>query len=102
MLQDVRSLDAALHNASHASTQTMNATSEFSEPLLRLTSMLRDPATLARCALVLAAPPSSFVLLDDPTTMMGAMYGDYGFHLPVNTETGVADGRSPVRLQALF
>ena len=51
------------------------------------------------CVLVLAAPPNSFVLLDDPVTMMGAMYGDYGFRLPVNTETGVAD---PDRLEPLY
>ena len=51
------------------------------------------------CALVLAAPPTSFVLLDDPLIMMGAMYGDLGFQLPVNTETGTAD---PGMLQAIY
>ena len=51
------------------------------------------------CALVLAAPPTSFALLDDPLIMMGAMYGDYGFQLPVNTERGVAD---PDKVQAIY
>jgi hypothetical protein len=46
------------------------------------------------CALVLAAPPGSFVMLEDPRTMMGAMYGDLGFQMPVNTETGVADAEA--------
>jgi hypothetical protein len=40
------------------------------------------------CALVLAAPPGTFVMLEDPRIMMGAMYGDLGFQLPVNTGTG--------------
>jgi hypothetical protein len=51
------------------------------------------------CALVLAAPPTSFVMLDDPTILMGAMYGDYGFRIPVNTETGTAD---PSGLQPIY
>ena len=51
------------------------------------------------CALVLAAPPKSLVQLNDPMTMLGAMYGDYGFRLPVNTETGTAD---PDRLEPIY
>jgi hypothetical protein len=51
------------------------------------------------CALVLAAPPTSLVQLDDPITMLGAMYGDYGFRIPVNTETGTAD---PDRLEPIY
>jgi hypothetical protein len=43
------------------------------------------------CGLVLAAPPTSFTMLDDPVTMMGAMYGDFGCQMSVNTETGTAD-----------
>jgi hypothetical protein len=43
------------------------------------------------CGLVLAAPPNSFVMLDDPLTMMGAMYGDPGFQMSFNTKTGVGD-----------
>ena len=43
------------------------------------------------CALVLAAPPTSFVMLEDPRTMMGAMYGDPGFEMVFNTKTGVGD-----------
>jgi hypothetical protein len=46
------------------------------------------------CGLVLAAPPRSFVMLEDPRTMMGAMYGDLGFQMPVNTKTGVADAEA--------
>jgi hypothetical protein len=30
-------------------------------------------------------------MLDDPVTMMGAMYGDFGYHMSVNTEEGIAD-----------
>lgn len=43
------------------------------------------------CALVLAAPPGSFVLLNEPVIMMGAMYGNLGFRIPVDTELGTAD-----------
>ena len=43
------------------------------------------------CGLVLAAPPTSFTMLDDPVTMMGAMYGDFAYQMSVNTETGTAD-----------
>jgi hypothetical protein len=34
------------------------------------------------CGLVLAAPPGSFVQLNDPNTILGAMYGDVGFRIP--------------------
>jgi hypothetical protein len=37
------------------------------------------------CGLVLAAPPGSFVQLDEPNYMLGAMYGDLGFRIPFNT-----------------
>jgi hypothetical protein len=42
------------------------------------------------CVLVLAAPPGSFVQLNDPITMMGSMYGNLGFRVPVDVERGVA------------
>ena len=38
------------------------------------------------CCLVLAAPPGSFVQLNEPNDMLGAMYGDLGFHVPLNPE----------------
>ena len=34
------------------------------------------------CCLVLAAPPGSFVQLNDSNYMLGAMYGDVGFRVP--------------------
>jgi hypothetical protein len=34
------------------------------------------------CGLVLAAPPGSFVQLNEPNYMLGAMYGDVGFRIP--------------------
>jgi hypothetical protein len=37
------------------------------------------------CVLVLAAPPGSFVNLNEPHVMLGAMYGDLGFRVPVDT-----------------
>ncbi len=43
------------------------------------------------CALVLFAPPGSFVNLMEPHVMLGAMYGDLGFTIPVDTETGIGD-----------
>jgi hypothetical protein len=43
------------------------------------------------CALVLFAPPGSFVNLMEPHVMLGAMYGNFGFTIPFNTETGIAD-----------
>jgi hypothetical protein len=44
------------------------------------------------CCLVLAAPPGSFVQLNDPNYMLGAMYGDLGFRIPFNTGgRGAAD-----------
>ncbi|WP_348266189.1 hypothetical protein [Edaphobacter sp. DSM 109919] len=38
------------------------------------------------CGLVLAAPPGSFVQLNDPNYMLGAMYGDLGFRVPFDPE----------------
>jgi hypothetical protein len=46
------------------------------------------------CALLLAASPTSFVMLDAPPTMMGAMYGDPGFEMSFNTKTGVGDPKT--------
>lgn len=44
------------------------------------------------CCLVLAAPPGSFVQLNDPNYMLGAMYGDFGFRVPFDTGAkGAAD-----------
>jgi hypothetical protein len=43
------------------------------------------------CALVLAAPPGSFVQLNDPHVMLGAMYGDFGFKIPFDPVRGKAD-----------
>lgn len=40
------------------------------------------------CGLVLAAPPGSFVQLNNPTYMLGAMYGDLGFRVPFDPEGG--------------
>jgi hypothetical protein len=44
------------------------------------------------CAIVMVAGPNSFVDLMDPTTMLGAMYGDFGFKIPFNPELGRHDG----------
>ena len=38
------------------------------------------------CGLVLAAPPGSFVQLNNPNYMLGAMYGDLGFRVPFDSE----------------
>ena len=38
-------------------------------------------------------------MLEDPRAIMGAMYGDVGFQMPVNTETGVAD---PDAIRAIY
>jgi hypothetical protein len=38
------------------------------------------------CGLVLAAPPGSFVQLNNPNYMLGAMYGDLGFRVPFDPE----------------
>jgi hypothetical protein len=38
------------------------------------------------CCLVLAAPPGSFVQLNEPNYMLGAMYGDVGFRVPFDPE----------------
>jgi hypothetical protein len=42
------------------------------------------------CALVLAAPPGSFVQLNEPHIMLGAMYGDFGFRIPFDPARGSA------------
>jgi hypothetical protein len=42
-------------------------------------------------ALVLAAPPGSFVNFETPYVMLGAMYGDYGFKIPFNSDLGHHD-----------
>ena len=46
------------------------------------------------CGLVLAEPPNSFVMLDHPPTIMGAMYGDPGFQMSFNTKTGDGDPKT--------
>jgi hypothetical protein len=43
------------------------------------------------CALVLAARPGSFVQLNEPHVMLGAMYGDFGFKIPFDPVRGQAD-----------
>jgi hypothetical protein len=40
------------------------------------------------CGLVLAAPPGSFVRLNEPYVILGAMYGDLGFRVPLHAGTG--------------
>jgi hypothetical protein len=43
------------------------------------------------CALVLAAHPGSFVRLDEPRVILGAMYGDFGYRIPFNPYGGRHD-----------
>lgn len=43
------------------------------------------------CGLVLAAPPGSFVQLQEPHVMLGAMYGDFVFRVPFYPEGEPAD-----------
>jgi hypothetical protein len=43
------------------------------------------------CALVLFAPPGSFVNLMEPHVMLGAMYGNLGFTIPFDSASGTAD-----------
>ncbi|MHB8301545.1 MAG: hypothetical protein ACYDC6_01715 [Acidobacteriaceae bacterium] len=43
------------------------------------------------CALVLAAPLGSFVQLNKPHVVLGAMYGDFGFKIHFDPERGQAD-----------
>lgn len=50
------------------------------------------------CAIVLFAPEGSFVHME-PHVMLGAMYGDFGWAIPVNTETGIADAS---RIESTF
>jgi hypothetical protein len=45
------------------------------------------------CALVLVAAPGSFVNLMEPSTMLGAMYGDLGFIVPFDDEIVEHDAR---------
>jgi hypothetical protein len=40
------------------------------------------------CGLVLAAPPGSFVRLNEPFIMLGAMYGDFGYRVPFDPRPG--------------
>lgn len=40
------------------------------------------------CVLVLAAPPGSFVNLNESHVMLGAMYGDLGFRVPFDPRRG--------------
>lgn len=54
------------------------------------------------CALVLAAPPSSFVQLDDPTAMLGAMYGDLGFRIPLYVGPGLPPSRDDEGIRSEF
>jgi hypothetical protein len=42
------------------------------------------------CGLVLAAPPGSFVQLNDPNYMLGAMYGDVGFRVPFDPDSNIS------------
>jgi hypothetical protein len=42
------------------------------------------------CVLALAAPPGSFVNLNEPHVMLGAMYGDLGFRVPFDPRRGTA------------
>jgi hypothetical protein len=51
------------------------------------------------CVLVLAAPPGSFVQLEDPMTILGSMYGNLGFRLPVDTRTGTAN---PEKIEPVY
>lgn len=52
------------------------------------------------CALVLAAPPGSFVQLNEPSTILGAMYGDVGFRIPFDP-SGKSDPDAEVRSEFL-
>ena len=52
------------------------------------------------CALVLAAPPGSFVQLNEPSTMLGAMYGDVGFRIPFDPD-GKGEADPDVRAEFL-
>jgi hypothetical protein len=52
------------------------------------------------CGLVLAAPPGSFVQLNEPNYMLGAMYGDVGFRIPFNPHSDTSE-ESEVRAEFL-
>lgn len=51
------------------------------------------------CALVLFAPPGSFVNLMEPHVMLGAMYGNLGFTIPFDPVSGTADS---ARIESKF
>lgn len=40
------------------------------------------------CALVLVAPPISLAMLESPVVMLGAMYGNHGYIVPLDAVTG--------------
>lgn len=40
---------------------------------------------------MLVAPPGSIVDLETPEVVLGSMYGDFGFRIPVDLEQGKAD-----------
>ncbi|MFP5205897.1 MAG: hypothetical protein ACLGSH_11120 [Acidobacteriota bacterium] len=52
------------------------------------------------CGLVLAAPPGSFVQLNEPYVMLGSMYGDMGFRVPLGIRPG-APANDDVRSEFL-
>jgi hypothetical protein len=43
------------------------------------------------CALVLVAPPGSLVDFRTPEIVLGSMYGNFGFRIPIDVEQGRAD-----------
>lgn len=43
------------------------------------------------CGLVLSTPPGSFVQLNEPNYMLGAMYGDVGFRIPFDPDSNLSD-----------
>lgn len=54
------------------------------------------------CGLVLAAPPGSFVQLNEPHVMLGAMYGDLGFRVPFYAGQGEPSERPEVTSEFLI
>jgi hypothetical protein len=52
-------------------------------------------------ALVLVAPPNSFVQLDEPHIVLGAMYGDFGYRIPFDPDPGRRRG-NPDPISAEF
>ena len=53
------------------------------------------------CGLVLAAPPGSFVQLNEPHVILGAMYGDLGFRVPFYAGKGETPKRPEVTSEFL-